>query len=325
MVLARRDFGTAHSRTSVGDGNGRLPAFDELLTFQPNQIARLDMAVVNMLCATGLPGAEDLDIPHCLTTLDNWAGRVRRFVHDCLPKYHRNPAEYYNQKGFACFLSMVTLLKHPRGLRIGYQPMAIGNQVFSDSRDDLLHGLLTRKLGTCASMPVLFVAIGRRLGYPMHLAVSHGHVFCQWVNSDGTRINLEGSGPGGGGVFPDEHYLKWPHPITPEQLASGHCLRPLSRVEEFGLFLATRGHCLRDNNRIAEARQAYSDAFRFSGWPEHELYAHVRYVIRTEPTWGWAGANMLSTESPWHPAINHHAPESPLFPIAESIPGVIHS
>src|SRR5947208_9588602 len=105
---------------------------------------------------------------------------------------------------------MATLLKHPRGFGFSYQPPAVGNLLFRDSRDDFIHGLLTRKLGTCASFPVLFVAIGRRLGYPMHLALAWQHVLCQWLNPDGSHLNLEGSGAGGGGAHPDEHYHHWP-------------------------------------------------------------------------------------------------------------------
>ena len=67
-------------------------------------------------------------------------------------------------RGFAAFTALVTYLRHPSALNIGYQPTAIGNTIFSDSRDDLLHGVLTRRLGTCTSLPVLFVALGRRLG-----------------------------------------------------------------------------------------------------------------------------------------------------------------
>ncbi len=38
---------------------------------------------------------------------------------------------------------------------------------FADSKDVFIHGLLTGKhYGTCASLPFLYVAIGRRLGYP---------------------------------------------------------------------------------------------------------------------------------------------------------------
>lgn len=167
---------------------------------------------------------------------------------------------------------MATLLKHPRGLGLRYQPTAIGNYDFSDSRDDLLHGLLIRRLGTCTSFPVLFVAIGRRLGYPMHLAIAKGHVLCQWVDELG-RLNLEGSCAVGGETAPDEHHHAWPQRMTPDDLASNRFLRPLSRAEELALFLETRGHCLIDNRRVAEARQAYESAKRVApNWSEAELY-----------------------------------------------------
>ena len=33
--------------------------------------------------------------------------------------------------------------------------------------------------------------------YPMHLALANGHVFYQWVGSDGSHVNLEDSNAGG--------------------------------------------------------------------------------------------------------------------------------
>jgi hypothetical protein len=170
---------------------------------------------------------------------------------------------------------MITLLKHPRGLGVGYQPTAIGNMRFLDSRDDLLHGLLTRKLGTCTSLPVLFVAIGRRQGWPLHLAVAKGHVLCQWVGEDGSRINLEGACGGGGEMYDDDFYHRWPRRMTDDDIASGRYLRPLTPNEEFALFLETRGHCLMDNGRFDEAAGAYANAYRLA--PEWSQYdAHMR-------------------------------------------------
>ena len=164
----------------------------------------------------------------------------------------------------------MTVLKHPRGLGIQYQPAAIGSYRFLDSRDDMLHGLLTRRLGTCASLPVLFVAIGRRLGWPLYLAVCKGHVFCQWVDSDGSHRNLEGSCPGGGESHPDEHYRHWPRRLTRAELDSKKYVRPLSASESLALFLETRGHCLADNGRFDEARDAYEQARRYA--PEWSDY-----------------------------------------------------
>lgn len=233
-----------------------------------------DIAECNMRIAIGLPGAEELDSAACLQTLDEWARYVREYTDRSQHLFRDRPADYSNHVGLFSFIAMVTALKHPRGLGVDYVPTAIGNFDFRDSRDDFLHGVLTRRLGTCMSLPVLFVAIGRRLGYPMHLAVANGHVFCQWVDDQG-RINLEGSCRGGGDARPDEHFLKWPYPLTPAMLASGRYLRPLTPNEELALFLETRGHCLNDNNRFTEARVAYEQALQVAptwSMAEHHLY-----------------------------------------------------
>jgi hypothetical protein len=135
----------------------------DLLALSADKLAAVDIAVMNMLCAEGLPGAEELNIPRCLATLDSWTHIIKRYTRDCSGYYQRDPDQYHHHKGFAKLASMAIFLKRAIGIR--YQPTAIGNFDFIDSRDDMLHGLLTRKLGTCSSLPVLCVAIGRRLGY----------------------------------------------------------------------------------------------------------------------------------------------------------------
>ena len=52
---------------------------------------------------------------------------------------------------------------------------------FQNSRDIFLHGLLSgERTGTCSSMPVLYAALGRRLGYPLKLVTTKGHLFVRW-------------------------------------------------------------------------------------------------------------------------------------------------
>jgi len=177
----------------------------ELLALDSDSLGRVDIAVVNLLCAEGLPGTESVDIRGCLNTLETWTQRVRRYTKANTHFYQRDPAAYYHHKGFSKLVSMAVLLK--RGLGVAYQPTAIESCDFRDARDDFLQGVLTRKLGTCASLPVLVVAIGRRLGYPMHLAIARGHVLCQWLNDNGTHVNFEVSGNDGDcSSHKDEHY-----------------------------------------------------------------------------------------------------------------------
>ncbi len=49
----------------------------ELLALPPEQVERVDIGLMNLLCATGLPGSEALDIPAALATLDGWALKVK--------------------------------------------------------------------------------------------------------------------------------------------------------------------------------------------------------------------------------------------------------
>ncbi|MBW7904863.1 MAG: hypothetical protein LC135_09655 [Phycisphaerae bacterium] len=49
----------------------------DLLAMPPESIEKLDLALLNLICAKGLPGAEDLDIPATLKKLDEWAAKVR--------------------------------------------------------------------------------------------------------------------------------------------------------------------------------------------------------------------------------------------------------
>jgi hypothetical protein len=46
-----------------------------------------------------------------------------------------------------------------------------------------------RRMGTCSSMPVLYVTLGRRLGYPVKLVTAKAHLFVRWEQT-GERFNL---------------------------------------------------------------------------------------------------------------------------------------
>ena len=277
----------------------------ELLSLSQADVARCDIPRMNLLCAEGLPGAEASDVEQCLTTLAQWTDSVRRYTTGALPRFRRDPLSDGGDghEGVFRFVAMVTVLKHPRGLGIAYQPTAKGNFIFLDSRDDLIHGLLTRRLGTCASLPALFVAIGRRLGYPMHLALTKQHFICQWVDADGNRRNLEGSGAGGGDAHPDEFYINGGlhKPLTKDDLATGRYLRPLTTAEQLAAFLEVRGHCLTDNRRLDEATEVYTRAHAIA--PHFvRLDGHMRMIAHRR-----------------HPVVARPFPR--LFPAVPGLPG----
>ncbi len=251
-------------------GGGLLPhprhvfrpkSLRELLDAAPERLATCDIARVNMLCAEGLPGAKNLDIETRLATLDAWAERVRfeterhlYRAHDprWAERYHHS--ESYLRAGFLC-----QVLQEDCGAR--YNPARIRDPDFTDCRDLFIHGLIdSDNGGTCVSMPVLYVAVGRRLGYPLRLVVAKRHIFCRW-NGDRERFNMESTGPGFDS-FDDEYYRKWPGPISDEEVARGEYLKSLTPSEGLSVFLASRGHCLFDTGRLREAHDAYAGACR---------------------------------------------------------------
>src|SRR5262245_45944491 len=66
----------------------------QLLALTPNQIEALDVAVVNLLCAEGLPSDESVNVSTSLASLDAWANRVRSETQRHMYRFQRNPAEF---------------------------------------------------------------------------------------------------------------------------------------------------------------------------------------------------------------------------------------
>jgi hypothetical protein len=314
----------ASRRRSVDDFE--IASLADLVALPAKSAGPLDIAHVNLLCAQGLPGAENLDVPACLATVDRWARGVKRFTSVNRQLYYEKPHEYEHHQGLFRFLMMANFLKHPNGVGVRYQPTAIGNCYFRDSRDDFLHGLLTRRLGTCASLPVLAVAIGRRLGYPMYLAISKGHTFCQWVDDRGGRINLELSCPRGGDTMSDKSLEQgegWKR-MTAADKATGRYLRPLKPNEELALFLGFRGHCLCDNHRFDEARRAYGQAEAIApGFTPYE--ANLRAVdmdeCGTKPVWYRTTVTVMPNHVRGPCVTDAMIPKTHLFPTLYTLPG----
>ena len=237
------------------------------------------MARVNLLCAEGLPGAEGLDIGRALVTLDGWTDRVRAETLSNLHRFRDDPARFHGNEGEYRFKMLVTVLQQDLG--VAYNPARAdpaepAASFYADCRDVFLHGLTApeRHLGTCASLPVLYAAVARRLGYPVRLVAARSHLFNRWEPAPGSgqsTFNLEGTNRGAGTIHPDAYYQAWPKPISPEQREAEGYLTSLTATGELATFLDTRGDCLRAVGRWAEAAQAYGHAARLM--PKSQVFA----------------------------------------------------
>lgn len=230
----------------------------ELMAIPRERLGDLDIALVNLLCATDLPGSEELDIPKIRRTLDLWALAVRGETTREFHQFTRNPDAFQNSEPFFRMLILLTVLQ--RDLGVHYNLDKVNDPDFGNSQDQFIHGMVNSSNGgTCVSLPVLYVAVGRRLGYPMKLVLAHEHVFCRWDDGKGTVKNFEGSGHGLSSKS-DDFYRKWPRPISDQDMKQREFLVSLTPMEELSVFLAARGHCFADQQRLTEARACYHAA-----------------------------------------------------------------
>jgi len=237
----------------------------QLLDLPKSGLTNLDIASINLLCADELPGAGNVALSGQLQTLDDWAKRVASETTRHWYRYQQNPKEFNHSEAFFRMLMLTVVLaedfhiKYDPQLRMPTDRVTPQDGFFARSDSVFLSGLLgPERNGTCSSLPVLYVAIGRRLGYPVHLVTTKGHLFVRW-DGRGERFNIEAAGEGLN-TFDDDYYRKWPFPFTAGEESAEAYLENLDAPGELAVFLSIRGMSLRDNGRMSEAAQAFANA-----------------------------------------------------------------
>ncbi|MHB1157504.1 MAG: transglutaminase family protein [Phycisphaerales bacterium] len=238
---------------------------DELLALPADQLADVDIARMNLLCATNLPGplpgAGNLDVEKSLARLDEYARRVRYWTDQSLWDFQQRPEKFENSEAKFRVLLLISVLQQDFGIH--YNDRGTRNCDFSDSRNAFIHGMIDdANGGTCASMPVMYVAVGRRLGYPMKLVPAKTHIFARWEDPrTSEKFNIEGTNPRFD-HHPDSYYRRWPAPIFDAEMKQGWYLQSMSAKEELGVFLQNRAWCLMDHRRFDEAETAFAQSRR---------------------------------------------------------------
>jgi hypothetical protein len=251
--------------------------FKDLLALTPEQIERCDIGLMNLLCAEGLPGAENLDVQGCLKKLDGLAKYVQAETQRHAYRFNEHPEQFRDSLGYFRMMMLGTVLVQDLGVQ--YNPKLAVPQMegeiptlgdTANSQDVFIHGLLgENRTGTCASMPVLVVAIGRRLGYPVNLAGAKYHLYVRYEELNGRHFNVEPTVSEGFLTPDDGEYRTGQFAATGEEIQDHSWLRPLSNGEIFSGFLRHRAICLGDAKRYEEAKQMLLLAATF--WKETPL------------------------------------------------------
>jgi len=237
-----------------------------------------------MACAEGLSSTRPIDAPKYLALLDEMAAAVRVRVEKSARLFRLKPAEFKNSEAVFRVMTMEHVLRV--GFGVGYDPAVAeytrtGKPWFStDATETFVHGILSdKRLGTCSTLPVFAVAVGRRCGYPLYFVRVPLHGLYRW-HDEREKFNYQHH-EGGGDIQPDEYYHKWPIEWTESEFAmnarAGVWLRSMTARQEVSKFLCNRVFQLRDEGRYAESLDAVRAAKRFDpvnpacGCLEYEL------------------------------------------------------
>jgi hypothetical protein len=220
---------------------------------------RLGLSEIDFICSTGLPGSERIDREGCRRTLDAWTECVRKWTAAAEVEYwQQDPSQFEHSKPLFLMVSMVLALKRHCGLR--YDPDAAGKKPTDPFEFDeqFIHGALQGNGGTCATLPLVYAVIGRRLGYPIRLVNNQRHVFCRWDDpKTGERVNLEGSSEGVDS-YPDDHYRNWPEPITnPNDERAFGWLTSWTADRELAHAIGQRGYVWADHGEYHKAAECF--------------------------------------------------------------------
>ena len=174
---------------------------------------------------------------------------------------------------------MISVLQ--RNFGVVYNPRCIPEDSTLYPEDVFIHGILGGTGGTCASLPVIYTAVGRRLNYPLKLVTAPCHLFCRWDDPNGERFNICASNNNGFDNPDDDYYRTGRYPITPEQEKEGHFLISLSPRQELANFLGQRGYCWLDLGNYKEAALSFIRASALN--LENKLAASV--AVNTLDKW----------------------------------------
>lgn len=204
--LTRKQHSTTAPACSVSQTDPGTLSAESNRGFQASN----HIALANLLCASGLPGSAVAHNQELARVLDEWAARVKSETQRHLYRFISNPSEYDHSEGYFRMLMMAVVLYEDFGVR--YNPQLVSApsnstvdfNFFQNPKDVFIEGLLgSERTVTCSSMPVLYIAIGRRLGYPLKLVTTKAHLFVRW-KGNGERFSVEATGKGMN-RYDDEH------------------------------------------------------------------------------------------------------------------------
>ena len=118
---------------------------------------------------------------------------------------------------------------HRPPLTSGRQPFLYNLADDLNPRAKLLSVYLSTRKGNCVSMPLLFVILGQRLEIPVTITTAPQHLYVKFRGDNGLWFGVEATN--GGGWAEDPWQAKQFPTLTPQAIASGIYMQPLTKKE----------------------------------------------------------------------------------------------
>jgi hypothetical protein len=244
------------------------------------ELGREDPALVNTACAVGLPETDTIDFAACKEKLDEIARRTYSETQRLHYLFDRNPARFNHSLAYFRAGVMVTVLQRDFGLRYAKHLIAFeDSDYFRDPANIFIHGALLNGRGTCSSLPVVYIAAGWRLGYPMTIATAYQHMYTRW-DGGGDCFNIECTS-NGFVSHPDDYYRNWPKSLTDEQVKNYEALVSLSPRQTMAHSMAHRGLCWRAHGCYREAVGAFAAACELAP----DAWNHSALLVEAMNAW----------------------------------------
>lgn len=312
LLLGQRELlGSRKSKPSTGaikelSNDTDKRNVDQLLALTDEQLEKTDLIELNVAVAREIPGLEKLDYDHYRCTVDDWTNQFRNWLPTAEVEFRANPQKWKNDINLFRLGMLAQFLDQKVG--IAYVEEQKQTQIkdrkagkrtgirYTNPGDLLIHGLIDTKRGTCATMPVLHVAIGRRLGWPVGMACVKWHYVCRY--DDGKVVhNIEATDTGRGGFAEgsDADYIE-KEGLSKRAVACGSDLRKLSTREMLGVFIMSRGRYYADTDKIERAVHDYSLAFTLLPTSRKVYICLVGHLM-------WKGERLFDPNEHGHPNL----------------------
>ena len=228
------------------------------LALSDAELERTDLLRLNLAVAQEIPALADLDVGRYARIVDEWARQFARVLPGMEAQFRRTPEKWNNDIRFFRVGMLQGFLGHEIGLQYIDEQKYAAEVRYTNPSDLFLNGLIDTKRGTCGNMPVLHVAMARRMGWPVSLACAKSHQISRF--DDGEVVhNIEATSthPGSFASDPDEVYIER-FSLPRKAIECGSDLRKLTAREMVGVFLGLRGRHYSDVGDMDQADQSYA-------------------------------------------------------------------